>query len=106
MIFRQLQRLGEPGNRGKRTHEELVIAFGFFASGLVGLVEKYLAEVNAAQHVLVGDRHLVELDVRLGVLDISLHQGSALLNVLDQHLFPANGPFHQCRLLRCELVHL
>ena len=73
---------------------------------LVGLVEEALAEVDAAQHVLVRNRHLVELDIRPGVLDIGFHQGRALLNVLYQHLFPANGLLHQRSLLRRELVNL
>jgi hypothetical protein len=78
----------------------------FLAARLVGLVEEALAEIDAAQHILVRDRHLIELDVRLGVLDIGLHQRRALLNILDQHLFAANGLLHQCCLLRRELMHL
>ena len=100
----QPQRLGQPGDGGQRTLEETVLRR--FGPRLVGLVEKALAEVDAAQHVLVGDRHLVELDVRPGVLDVGLHQRRALLNVLDQHLFAADGLLHQRRLFRRELVRL
>ena len=59
----QAQRLGQPGDGRKRALEEAVL--GLSALGCVGLVEEPLAEVHAAQHVLVVDRHFVELHVRL-----------------------------------------
>ena len=79
---------------------------GFLGARVIGLIEEALAEVDAAEHVLVGGRHLVKLDVRLGVLNICFHQGGSLLNALDQHLLAADGFFHQCCLLRCELMSL
>ena len=72
--FLQPQQLGEPGDGCKRTLEEAVLGG---RPRLVGLVEETPPEVHAAQRILVFDRHLVQLLVRLGVLDVGLNQGSA-----------------------------
>ena len=102
-VLVQPERLGQPGHGGQRTLEEVVLGR---VARHVGSVKEALAEVDAAQHVLVGDRHLIELLVRLRVLNIGLHQRRALLNVLDQHLFAADSPLHQGSLLLRELVRL
>ena len=99
----QPQRLGQPGDGPKRTLEEAVLDG---RAGFVCLVEEAPAEVDAAQRVLVFDRHLVELHVGPRVLDVGLHQRRALLNGLDQHLFASDGSFHQRGLFGGELVRL
>jgi hypothetical protein len=87
----------------KRPLEEAVLGG---LSGLEGLVEEALAEIDAAEHVLVRDRHLIELHIRLGVLNVGFDQRSAQLDILDQHLFAANGSLNQRSLIRCKLVSL
>ena len=74
-------------------------------AGLESLVEEALAEIHAAQHVLVGDGDLVELHVGTGVLDVCFHQRRALLDRLDQHLFAPDGLDHQGLLLGGERVN-
>ena len=72
----------------------------------VGLVEEALAEVDAAERVLVAYGDLVELDVGTGVLDVGLDQRSALLDRLDQDLFLPDGLLHERGLIRGQLVGL
>jgi len=99
----QAQDLGQPGDGRKRALEKAVLGG---RARLVGLVDKALAEVHAAQNVLVFNRHLVELHVGLGVLDVGLHQRRALLDVLDQHLLASHGALHQRGLLGGQRVRL
>ena len=101
--FLQPQRLAQSGHGRKRALEEAMLGG---CSRLVGLVEEAFAEIDAAQNVLVVDRHLKQLDVGSRVLDVGLHQRRAQLNVLDQLFLLAYGPFNQCSLLGGELVRL
>ena len=77
---------------------------GLLASGFVGLVNEALAKVNPAQGVLVIDGHFIELLIGARVLNVSLHQGRAKLNILDQHLFLSDGFFDERGLLGSELM--
>ena len=104
----QPQRLAETADGRQRTGEEIMLAGGFGAGRPVhkGFVGEDLAEVYAAQHVRVRDRHLIELHVRPGVLDVGLHQRGTQLNAPDQDLFARDRFLHQGGLFGGELAHL
>src|SRR6185369_3156445 len=70
--------------------------------GLVRLVEKPFAEVDAAQSVLVGDGNLVELLIGSSVLNVGFDKRCPLLNSSDQHLFLSNRLLNQCCLIGSE----
>jgi hypothetical protein len=91
----QLEHLCKACNGLKRTFEE-ALGRGMC---LVARVGKGFAEVDAAQHVLIRDRHRLELLIRLHVLNVSLHHRSPLLEILDRHLFPGNCLLDQFRLV-------
>ena len=103
----QPERFCKTGNGLERTLEETVLFLGLNARGfIVSLVDEALGEVDTAQRILIVDRYLIELDIGLGVLDIGLNQGRALLDVLDQHLLARDGLHHQRGLFGSELVRL
>ena len=86
----------------KRSLEPALLAGGILR--LIGLVEEALAEVDAAERVLIAHGNLVELYIGPGVLDVGLHQRSALLDRLDQNLLLPNGLLHERGLIRGQLV--
>ena len=90
--------LREQTHGGKGTLEHAVVGFAGLARR-IGLAIEGLAEVHALQHVLVGDRHGVELGVALHVLYIGLNKRRLLLNVLDGELLSSNSLLDQGVLL-------
>ena len=93
----QVQRFGEARDGIHGPLEEAMP--DLLLLGRVGLVEESLAEVHAAEHVVIRHGNCVELHIRLGVLNVGLHQRRALLDVLDQHLLLGDGLLHQRSLL-------
>ena len=86
LIEVEMKSVGEAGERGEGVLEGFVAALPGLEVTLVVLVLVVvddLAEVDAGEEVLVGLRHLGEDGVGLHVLDVSLDQGGALLDGLD-----------------------
>ena len=90
--------LREQSHGRQRTLEHAMAGFTGLA-GRIRLAVEALAEVHALQHVLVRDRHRVELRVALHVLYIGLNKRRFLLNALNGQFLSSNGFLDQGVLL-------
>ena len=67
---------------------------------LILCIRKCLSEIHAPDHVLIGNRDLIELLVGTQVLNVRLHDRGALLDLLNNHLLARDRLLYQALLLR------